>query len=101
MSEEMTTTDPGEMSRELPAWTPFERTGQIVTSNLPNTPDGVVWENSRYVVIVRDCGGGGEGKLIWLSIKNADNSARMIGGTSTDQERAGGNGRGGGGTLSC
>ena len=76
MSEEMITPEPGETDGQLPAWTPFARTGQIVTSNLPNTPDGVVWENSRYVVVVRDCGGGGEGKLIWLSIKNADNCAR-------------------------
>ena len=65
-----------ETGEALPAWTPFARTGQVVVSNLPNTPDGVVWENSRFVVIARDCGGGGEGKLIWLSIKNVDNSAR-------------------------
>ena len=76
MSEEIATTEPSGTGVALPAWTPFVRTGQIVTSNLPNTPDGVVWENSRYVVVMRDVGGGGEGKLIWLSIKNADNSAR-------------------------
>ena len=76
MSEERIRPDVGETNRELPAWAPFARTGQVVVSNLPNTPDGVVYENSRFVVIVRDCGGGGEGKLIWLSIKNADNSAR-------------------------
>ena len=76
MGEERATTEPGGTGEALPAWTPFARTGQVVKSDLPNTPDGVVWENSRFVVIARDCGGGGEGKLIWLSIKNADNSAR-------------------------
>ena len=59
-----------------PPWTPFEQTGQIVVTGMPDMPDGVVWENSRYLVVVRDCGGGGEGKLVWLSIKNMDNSAR-------------------------
>ena len=76
MSEGIITPEPSGRDGQLPAWTPFERTGQVVVSNLPNTPDGVVWENSRYVVVKRDVGGGGEGKLIWLSIKNADNSAR-------------------------
>ena len=75
MSEEITTPEPRGAGEALPAWTPFERTGQVVVSNLPNTPDGVVWENSRYVVVKRDVGGGGEGKMIWLSIKNVDNSA--------------------------
>ena len=62
----------------LPPWTPFARTGQVVTVHLPHMPDGVVWENSRYLVVLRDYGAGSEGagRLIWLSIKNVDNSAR-------------------------
>lgn len=76
MREYETNFEQRETSVELPPWTPFVRTGQVIADGLPNTPDGEIWENSRYVVIVRDCGGGGEGKLVWLSIKNADNSAR-------------------------
>ena len=76
MSEERITPESSGTGGQLPAWTPFERTGQVVVSNLPNMPDGEIWENSRYVIVRRDVGGGGEGKLIWLSIKNADNSAR-------------------------
>ena len=66
----------GAASKELPPWTPFTRTGQIVTVGLLDMPVGTVWENSRFVVVARDCGGTDEHKMVWLSIKNADNSAR-------------------------
>ncbi len=54
-------------------WLPFAPTGQVITS-LPNTPDGTVWANNRYIVVVRYCGEHATtGPLIWLSIKSVDN----------------------------
>ncbi len=74
--EENANSGMGAAPKELPPWTPFTRTGQIVTVGLPDMPVGTVWENSRFVVVARDCGGTDENKMVWLSIKNADNSAR-------------------------
>ena len=76
IEEEKANSGLGAASQELPPWTPFTRTGQIVTVGLPDMPVGTVWENSRFVVVVRDCGGTDDNKMVWLSIKNADNSAR-------------------------
>jgi len=57
-------------------WLPFASTGQVVTG-LPDTPDGTVWENNRYIVVVRHCGENPTtGPLIWLSIKSVENDAR-------------------------
>ena len=76
IEEENDNSTQGATKGELPPWTPFTRTGQIVTVGLPDMPVGTVWENSRFVVVARDCGGTDENRMVWLSIKNADNSAR-------------------------
>ena len=63
-------------------WTPFAPTGQVVPPLGPGTPEGVVWANSRYIVVVRSleptsgAEGGGTGTLVWLSIKSRQNDAR-------------------------
>lgn len=57
-------------------WLPFLPTGQVV-SGVPGTPDGTVWANNRYVVVVRHCGENpATGPLVWLSIKSVENDAR-------------------------
>jgi hypothetical protein len=57
-------------------WLPFAPTGQVVTGP-PNTSDGTVWANNRYVVVMRHCGENPvTGPLIWLSIKSVENDAR-------------------------
>ena len=58
-------------SRE-PPWTPFERTGQTVRDLEGNLPEGIVWRNSRYQVVVRNCGDAASPAIVWLSIKRHD-----------------------------
>lgn len=55
-----------------PPWTPFERTGQTVRDLEGVLPDGIVWRNSRYLVVVRTCGDGDSPAIVWLSIKRHD-----------------------------
>ena len=58
-------------SPELP-WTPFERTGQTVQDLDGQLPEGIVWRNSRYQVVVRTCGETESPAIVWLSIKRHD-----------------------------
>lgn len=61
-------------------WTPFVE-GELPTSNLPIVQEvrekllGVAI-NSRYQVYVYDAGTGRFGRMVWLSIKTLDKSAR-------------------------
>lgn len=68
------------------AWTPFQWTGQVVPSLESGAPDGTVWANSRYIVVVRSQPPltrptGNQEELvepvclIWLSIRNRANTA--------------------------
>lgn len=61
---------------QQPAWTPFVRTGEIVAHPDDGLPDGDIYQNSRYLVIRRECGVAEIGPLIWLSIKSLENDAR-------------------------
>lgn len=55
-----------------PPWTPFERTGQVVRDSNGALPEGTVWRNSRYQVVLRTCGEEGSPAIVWLSIKRHD-----------------------------
>jgi hypothetical protein len=55
-----------------PAWSPFARTGQIVRDQNGTLPEGTVWRNSRYQVVVRHCGREDSPAIVWLSIKRHD-----------------------------
>jgi hypothetical protein len=58
-----------------PAWLPFVRTGQVVTCPRFHLPEGIVWANNFYIVVVRECPDATpDGPLVWLSIKSRDNA---------------------------
>lgn len=55
-----------------PFWTPFEQTGQVVRDLNGALPEGTVWRNSRYQVVMRTCGNADSPAIVWLSIKRYD-----------------------------
>ena len=56
-----------------PAWTPFERVGEITAGPDLSLPDGTIYRNSRYQVVVRRPASPQDAPLVWLSIKRIDN----------------------------
>ncbi len=56
-----------------PAWTPFVRVGEIIAGPDVSLPDGTIYRNSRYQVVVRWPGSPLDAPVVWLSIKHIDN----------------------------
>jgi hypothetical protein len=59
--------------RTTPDWTPFRRVGEIVSSPELGLPDGILYRNNRYQVVVRHPTSPPDAPLVWLSIKRIDN----------------------------
>ncbi len=61
-----------------PLWTPFVGTGQITADPRHGLPDGTIYQNSRYLVVVRDLSRSPAAALLWLSIKRIDNRPARV-----------------------
>ncbi len=59
--------------RKEPAWTPFERLGQVSVGPELCLPEGTIYRNSRYQVVMRRPDSPPSAPLVWLSIKRIDN----------------------------
>ena len=60
-------------SDKRPPWTPFRQAG-FVSSTPPDTPSGILYANSRYLVVKRVFETEGQTEMVWLSIRNRDGS---------------------------
>ena len=67
---------PDQVADSALGWFHIRPTGQTVDSRADGTPEGQIWANYRYVVIVRRCGSSPFlGEMVWLSIRRQDRKA--------------------------